>query len=76
MDIQAKKLWLIEWLLKVQDAKILTKVENVMKEEHDFWDDLPQHVKDSIDRGLEDVKNGRVHTTEEVKKRINKKFNL
>lgn len=76
MDIQAKKLWLIEWLLKVQDASILNKVENVMKEEHDFWDDLPLEAKESIERGLDDYKNGRVHTTEEVMTDIKKKYNL
>ena len=47
-----------------------------MKEEHDFWDDLPAEAKESIERGLDDFKNGRVHTTEEVMANIKKKYNL
>ena len=36
------------------------------------WSDLAYHVevRASIERGLEDVKAGRVHTTEEVKRRL------
>ena len=41
MDIQAKKLSLIEWLLNLQDEKVLNQIEN-LKAGTDFWDELTE----------------------------------
>ena len=76
MDIQAKKLWLIEWLLIVQDARILNRVESIVKESPDFWDDLTPEAKKSIEQGLEDYKNGKVLSTLQVKENIKKNYGL
>jgi hypothetical protein len=76
MDLQAKKLWLIEWLLSVQDARILSRVESIVKESPDFWDDLSPEAKSSVEQGLNDYQTGKVFTSDEVKGRIKAKFNL
>ncbi|WP_214073056.1 hypothetical protein [Mucilaginibacter sp. dw_454] len=36
------------------------------KSDPDFYDDLPQCVKDGIEQGLQDVESGNVHSHEEV----------
>ncbi len=65
---------MIEWLLKVQDTRILNRVESIIKESPDFWDDLTPEAKKSIEKGLEDYKNGKVLSTQEVKESIKKKY--
>jgi predicted transcriptional regulator len=34
----------------------------------DWWDELDQQEKDSIERGLKDIEEGRVHSHETVQK--------
>ena len=40
----------------------------IVKEEPDFWTELPEHVKAGIEKGLEQAKNGQTKSYEEVKK--------
>ena len=40
--------------------------------QNDWWDDLPEPAKDSINRGLKDVENGKVTTHKEVMKKYEK----
>jgi predicted transcriptional regulator len=40
--------------------------------ESDWWDELPQDAKDSIERGLKDIENGDVSPHEEVMKKYKK----
>ena len=40
--------------------------------ESDWWDELPQDAKDSIERGLKDIENGDVSPHEEVRKKYKK----
>ncbi len=58
MDIQAKKLVLIEWLLKLQDERLLNKIEK-LKEQSDFWDELTPEEQVRIESGIEDLDAGR-----------------
>ncbi|QEC57448.1 hypothetical protein [Flavisolibacter ginsenosidimutans] len=40
--------------------------------EKDWWDDLPEEVKASIDEGIKDIEEGRFITHEEFMKRHNR----
>ncbi len=40
--------------------------------EKDWWDDLPDDAKKSIERGLQDIENGRVTPHEEVMRKYKK----
>lgn len=71
MDLQTKKLALIEVLLQIQDIRLLEQLENVVKESQET---LPDEVVKKIDKGLEDFREGRTYTTTEVKARIAEKF--
>lgn len=71
MDIQLEKQELIKLLQETQDFAILKKVRSLFKKEQkDWWDELPQNAKDGIKDGLEDIKNDRVVSYEDVKKQF------
>ncbi|MBC7399490.1 MAG: hypothetical protein H7289_06065 [Mucilaginibacter sp.] len=42
----------------------------------DFYDDLPQSVKDDIEQGLREIENGNVYAHEDVMKEIKERFGL
>lgn len=71
MDLQAKKLQLIEWLLGLQDEQMLRRIEN-LKSGKDWWDELRESDKKSIEEGLKDLEEGRVLTSDQVRKSIRK----
>jgi len=70
MNLQAKKLNLIEWLLKLQDETILDKIELLKKHSVDHWDDLTDEQKAEIDSSINelDANEGILH--EEVMRRL------
>ena len=69
MDIQLEKLELMKLLKDTENPSVLKAIRNIFqKEEKDWWDDLPNSAKEGINEGLEDIKNGRVHSYEEIKK--------
>ena len=70
MGHDAIKLELIQWLSKLEDDETLNYlkiVKDSRESDHDWWNDLPDDQKASIERGLKDIDEGRVHSHEEVK---------
>jgi len=71
MNIQAEKLSLIEWILKLQNKSVIAKLKRI-HEEHieseDWWNELSKEEKESIERGLKDIEEGRIHSHESVRK--------
>jgi hypothetical protein len=65
MNIQAQKLSIIEWLLKIQDEKVLTQIEN-LKAGTDFWNELTEPEKEEIDKGIEELDRGEKHNYEAI----------
>lgn len=58
-------------LLETESEEIISQLKSVFKREaYDFYDDLPQHVKEDIEAGLEDIKNGDVYEHESVMRDI------
>jgi hypothetical protein len=77
MDIQAEKIALMKLLLETDSEEIISKVKSVFKkEEYDFYDDLPEHVKESVQRGLKDVEEGKVRDHEFVMRDIKVKYGI
>ncbi len=73
MDIKAKKLDLIEWLLQLKDEAMLEKVYNLKE---DTPEEIPEAVKKSIEIALEQARQGKVSPHEEVMERMRAKFNI
>lgn len=71
MDIQFEKLQLIKLLQETENPSIVLAIKKIFqKEKTDWWDELPESVKEGIDKGLDDIKNGRVVSYDEVKKQF------
>jgi hypothetical protein len=59
MDLQAEKIELVKLLLETESRDVIDEIKAIFKKQgNDFYDDLPQHVKDSIERGLNDIEDG------------------
>lgn len=76
MDVQAIKLKFIEQYIKISDESIIVKLYQTLKEEMSKQNrlHLTAEERKSIDKGLDDIKHGRVLTGEEVKDRLKKKY--
>ncbi len=60
MNIAVKKIELIEWISKVQDEKLIRKMEVLRKEaEADWWDTLTSEQQEDIEAGITDLEEGR-----------------
>ena len=71
MDIQLEKKELMKLLQETENPSIIKSIQKIFqKEKKDWWDDLPNSAKEGIKEGIEDIKNGRVHSYEEVKKEL------
>lgn len=65
------KLTIFELLAATKDSKVLNSIykqlkSQTVKKEADFWDELTEEQKVGIERGLKDIKAGRVYTHEQV----------
>lgn len=72
MNIQAKKLELVELVLKTDEIKILEKVGNILKRKEDWRDGLPEEIVESVEKGLEQAKSGNTKPHDEVMKKFSK----
>ena len=62
MSVQAEKLGLIELLLKTNDEDLLRSVRIIL-ESHtgkDFWDELSDHEKEAVEKGISEAAEGQV----------------
>ncbi|MDP2686062.1 MAG: hypothetical protein Q8O62_02505 [Aequorivita sp.] len=75
MDIQAKKLDLIEWLVKLSDESIIEQIYNFkMVTKENSYIEISEEEELGIERGLRDYEAGRISTHEEVTERIKSKY--
>jgi hypothetical protein len=78
MNLQAKKLEIVQLILNTEKPAILKKVEDVLKKEQvtDWWDDVSENDKKAINEGLEQLDKGEYFTRSEVRSKIKEKFNF
>jgi hypothetical protein len=55
VDIQAKKLDLIQWLTQLNDERLIRKIEALQAEDIDFWNELSEQQKQEIKRGIAEL---------------------
>lgn len=80
MDISVKKIDLIEWLTRLQDERLLEKIDHLRKEsiQESYQSRTPgtlEELQEKLDRSEEDIKAGRVYSQQEVEQFFKKKFN-
>lgn len=72
-ELLSLKLDLINWISNLDDPNILHSIKDLQSaNQTDWWDDLTHEQKQSVEEGLSDVKNGRVHSHDEVSKLFDK----
>ncbi len=70
MDVQLVKIELIKLLQETEKTSVTTYIKSIfVKEKKDWYNELPDFVKEGIEVGLEDIRKGRVVSLEEVKKK-------
>jgi len=67
MNIQAKKYKLIEWITNIQDSKLIDKLVKIANES-DWWDEISEAEKTSIEKGLKNLEEGKAVYHSEAKK--------
>ena len=71
MNIQAEKLGLIEWITRLNDLSVIEKIKQIhddYSKTSDWWNEITIAEKESINRGLKDISEGKVHSHESAKK--------
>ncbi|MCF8297976.1 MAG: hypothetical protein K9J13_10565 [Saprospiraceae bacterium] len=71
MNIQSEKLVLIEWITKLNDLSIIEKLKKIRDDYSktaDWWDDISISEKESIERGMKNIEEGKVHSHETARK--------
>jgi hypothetical protein len=75
MNIQTEKLIVIEKLLQTQEESIIDQIKAILEDDgKDHWDELPDYVKQSIERSDEQIKRGEIKPHQEVISGFKKKF--
>ncbi len=70
MNIHIEKLDLIEWISKLNDISVIEKIKKIRMsyiQSADWGDTLTKEEIESIEEGLKDLEEGRVHSHETAK---------
>ena len=63
LNIQSKKLELIQWLSTIEDLSVLNKIIDLKKQENkDWWNSISENEKLSIEKGLQDAEAGKLNS--------------
>lgn len=70
MSIDGEKLKLIQWILSLEDGAALDRVKMLMKNQNnlDWWDKITREERSAIEKGLEELKAGRVKFHSQTRK--------
>lgn len=75
MDIKSEKQNLIDWISSLEDEEVIETIKD-FKESYfskkDWWNEISEEEKNSIDRGLKDAEEGRLISYEQFKNKYKK----
>ena len=73
LNIQSKKLELIQWLSTIEDLSVLNKIIDLKKQENkDWWNLISDNEKQSIEKGLQDANSGKLNSHSKAKQLYDK----
>ena len=62
LNIQNKKLELIQWLSTLEDSNLIEKIKELRKRESkDWWNSISENEKQAIEKGIEDADAGKLN---------------
>jgi predicted transcriptional regulator len=76
MNLESRKLNLINWISSIQEENVLTQMEKIQQETNDWWDNINSEDKKSIKDGLEQLDKGDYMTHSQVRTKIQEKYNF
>jgi len=78
MNLQARKLELVQLILNTNRPNLLEKVSQILKQEDetDWWDELPVSVQQDIESGIKEADRGETTPHEEVKKEVRLRYGI
>jgi predicted transcriptional regulator len=77
MNTHPDKKELIEWISNLTDPKTLEKIKSLktaIESDTDFFQDLPEEVKQSINKGISELDDGRGIPHDQVMKEIRERI--
>ncbi|MBI9067353.1 MAG: hypothetical protein JEZ09_08675 [Salinivirgaceae bacterium] len=72
MNIETRKVSIINWITRLSDEKILSKIEKLQNTEPDWWDLISNEEKSEIEQGLAEIERGETKTHDEVMSKYKK----
>tara|TARA_B100000929_G_C15477731_1_gene410090 strand:- start:304 stop:537 length:234 start_codon:yes stop_codon:yes gene_type:complete len=69
INIQNKKIELIQWLSTLNDESVIAKIMKLREsEKKDWWKEISKEEKKSIEQGIKDADSGKLSSHSEAKK--------
>lgn len=69
MNIQNAKIDLIQWLTTLEDKSLIQKILELRKTQtKDWWNEISDLEKSSIEKGIVDARNGKITPHSEARK--------
>lgn len=69
INIQNAKIELIQWLTTLEDSSLIQKIIDLRKSEtKDWWNEISDAEKKSIEKGILDADNGKLKPNSDAKK--------
>ena len=74
LQIQNKKLELIQWLSTIEDLNFLDKISDMISRERkkDWWDEISEAEKQSIEKGIAQADAGKLNPHSKARKMYGK----
>lgn len=76
MNLEARKINLINWISSLQEEEVLTRMEKIQRERSDWWDALNTEDKTAINEGLNQLDKGEYFSRNQVRDKIKAKYNF
>jgi hypothetical protein len=71
MNLQAEKIELAKMLLDTEDKKLIQQIRDLFKSKSkDFWEELPAHVKQGVERSRKQAAEGQLIPFEQILKEL------
>lgn len=74
MNLEIEKQKIIEWIKGLSDQSLIEKIKLIKENKlpGDWWEEISEEEKLSIERGLENIRSGRTIPHDQVKKHYEK----
>lgn len=73
LSLENKKMELIQWLTTLNDNSLIDRLMEIRKKEKsDWWNEISESEKESIEKGIQDANNGKLNSHSSVKESYEK----